>query len=195
MDRVTKNKKLLVTAAVVAAVGLVAALGSYSAFTAATGNSGNAIATGTVSLTDSDGGSGKLYNVTGNAPGTGQTGKCLRVTYGGSLAATVKLYRAGTLSNGADYALRVERGSGLTAPAADMNCTGFTTAAELFNGDLANLGTSYAGGLDAKGSAWSTGNTVDYRFTITTKDDTTANAHTADHATGSHDFVWEAQSN
>jgi hypothetical protein len=195
MHRITERKKLLVTAAVVAAVGLLAALGSYSAFSATTSNTGNAAATGTVSLTNSDGGTGKLYSVTGNAPGAGQTGKCLRVTYGGSLAATVKLYRSGALSNGADYALRVERGSGLTGPAADMNCTGFTTAAELFNGDLVNLGTTYAGGIDAKGSAWSSGNTVDYRFTITTKDDTTTNAHTTDHATGSHDFVWEAQSN
>ena len=183
------------TAAVVAAFGAMAALGSYAAFDATTANTGNAISTGTVSLTDSDGGTGQLYSVTGNAPGAGQTGKCLRVTYGGSLAATVKLYRSGTLSNGADYALRIERGSGLTAPAADMNCTGFTTAAELFNGDLSALGTTYAAGVDAKGSSWSSGNTVDYRFTITTKDDTAANAHTTDHATGPHDFVWEAQSN
>ena len=195
MTAISKRKKLLITAAVIAAVCLIGALGSYSAFTATTTNSGDAIATGTVSLTDSDGGTGKVYSVTGNAPGAGQTGKCLRVTYGGSLAVTVKLYRSGTLSNGADYLLRIERGSGLTAPAADMNCTGFTTAAELFNSDLASFGTTYAAGVDAKGSSWSSGNSVDYRFTITTKDDTSANAHVTDHATGSHDFVWEAQSN
>jgi hypothetical protein len=195
MHRLTERKNLLATAAVVAAVALMAALGSYSAFTATTGNTGNAIATGTVSLSDSDGATGQLYSVTGNAPGASSTPRCLRVTYNGSLAATVKLYRAGSLSSGSDYALRVERGSGLTGPAADMNCTGFTTAAEIYNGDLASLGTAYAGGVDAKGSSWSTGNTVDYRFTITTKDDTTANAHTGDHTTGSHDFVWEAQSN
>ena len=193
----SKRKKLLITAAVVVAVGVLAALGTYGAFTATTTNSGNSISSGTVSLSDSDGGTGVLYNVSGTAPGASQTPKCLRVTYGGSLAATVKLYRAaGALTNGNDYTLRVERGSGITAPAADMNCGGFTPAADVYNGDLANLGTTYAGGVDAKGSAWTTGsNVVDYRVTITTKDDPTPNAHTGNRATGSHDFVWEANSN
>ena len=191
----TKRKKLLVTALVVVAVGILAALGTYGAFTATTSNTGNSISSGTVSLSDSDGGTGKVYSVTGTGPGTSQATKCLRVTYGGSLAATVKLYRTGTLNNGTDYTLRVERGSGITAPAADMNCTGFAPVADIYNGNLGSLGSTYAGGVDAKGSPWSGGNTVDYRFTITTKDDATANAHTTDHATGSHDFVWEANSN
>ena len=189
------RKKILTSAAVLVAVGVLAALGTYGAFTATTSNSGNNISSGTVSLADSDGGT-TAYNVANTAPNTTQPGRCLRVTYGGSLAATVKFYRApGPLSNGDDYTLRVERGSGLTGPAADMNCAGFTAAADVYNGDLGSLGTTYGGGLDAKGSAWSSGNTVDYRFTITTKDDPAANNHTGNHATGSHDFVWEANSN
>lgn len=192
----SKRRKILVTAAVVMAVGLLAAMGTYGYFSATTSNTGNTITSGTVSLSDTDGGTGKVYNLAATNPGSTSTGKCLRVTYGGSLAATVKLYRGSiNAGTGDKYTLRVERGSGLSGPASDMNCTGFTPAADVHNGDLANLGTDYTGGVDAKGSAWASGNTVDYRFTITTKDDTTANAHTTSNDTGTHDFTWEAHSN
>ena len=47
----------------------------------------------------------------------------------------------------------------------------------------------------AEGPAWTTTNIVGYRFTIGALDDPTPNAHTTAAASGSHDFIWEADSN
>ena len=194
----SRRKKLLVTAAVVVTVGVLAALGTYGAFTATTANTGNSISSGTLSLTDTDGGTGKLYVATGTAPGTSQTQKCIRVTNAGSLNATVKLYRTAVNSGtGDDYTLNVHRGGNLTNPGADMNCDGFDFQGTVYTGDLGGLGTTYDGGSLAWnfGGVFGAGEWHDYRFTITTKDDATPNAHTQDNATGSHDFVFEARSN
>jgi hypothetical protein len=114
------------------------------------------------------------------------------------LAASVKLYMSAGVTNGDKYTLQVERGSGITAPAADMNCTGFSAGSTAFaTGDLDTFGTSYGAGTDGKasGAAWATNDAVDYRFTITTKDDATANAHTTSNSTGTFTFTWEARNN
>src|SRR5436189_260190 len=52
-------------------------------------------------------------------------------------------------------------------------------------------------GLDGKPTAgvWNTNDSVDYRFTITQNDDTTANAHTSVATSGAHTFTWEARNN
>ncbi|GGK18366.1 hypothetical protein GCM10010124_08710 [Pilimelia terevasa] len=80
-------------AAVVVGLVVSAALvwqSTQAAFTATTDNSDNAFGAGTVTLTDDDGGSA-LFTVPDLAPGdTGNA--CIEVTYGGSLAAAVKLY-------------------------------------------------------------------------------------------------------
>ena len=195
----SKRKKLLISSAVVVAVGVLAALGTYGAFTATTTNSGNSISSGTVELTDTDGGTGKVYVASGTAPGASQTQKCLRVTNAGSLATTVKLYRTATVASGTgdEYTLTVQRGGNLSSPGADMNCTGFDFQGTVYSGNLGGLGTTYDGGSLAWnfGGVFGAGESHDYRFTITTKDDPTPNAHTQDHATGAHDFVFEARSN
>jgi hypothetical protein len=118
------------------------------------------------------------------------------VSYSGSLASSVKLYSS-AISNGTQFRLKVERGSGLTAPAANMNCTGFTSSSIPFDATLDTFPTTYAGGIDGKaaGAAWSSGDSVDYRFTIYTVDDPTPNAHTSAVDTGAHSFTWEAQNN
>src|SRR5215212_4763906 len=136
-----------------------------AAFTATTDNTGNRIEAGSVALSDSDAATGRLYDAPDQAPGAanGPAPHCLRVTYSGSLASAVKLYSTAT-ANGSNFRLKVERGSGLSAPAYDDT--------------LNNFPTTYAAGLDGKpaAAAWTTGNTVDYRFTIYTVDDTTPNA-------------------
>lgn len=187
-------RKILMTAAVIGVGGSLAGIGAYSAFTATTTNSGNTISAGTVSISDSDGGSAQLYNLSAQAPGSPQA-KCIRVTYGGSITASaVKLY-VDSVANGVNYSLTVERGSGITAPAADMNCTGFTSSSTVFNNTLNNFPTSYATGIDeSSATTWSTSATVDYRFTISVVDDSTPNAHTSSNSTGAHTFTWEARS-
>jgi hypothetical protein len=109
----------------------------------------------------------------------------------------VKFYRS-AVTNGSQFHLTIERGgTTLTAPAADMNCTGFTAASTPFDGTLDTLGANYGAGTDGKagGAAWSSGQSVDYRFTIYPVDDSTPNAHTSAVDSGAHSFTWEAQNN
>jgi predicted ribosomally synthesized peptide with SipW-like signal peptide len=195
MKTPSKKRKVLATVGVLA---LVAGLGTFAAFSATTSNTGNQITSGTVALNDTDGGTGKLSFIAAGTPGQVTT-KCIRITYTGSLAATVKLYRTGAIAAGANgkYSLSVDRATTgtLTAPAADMNCTGPTVwTSVLATTDVDATATTYAGGTDIKGSAWATNNSVDLRFTTTVKDGA-VNGNTAINDTGLFDYTFEAQSN
>ncbi|MDQ8046176.1 MAG: hypothetical protein AAGC46_07370 [Solirubrobacteraceae bacterium] len=185
-----RSRKLLLTTLVVGATSAVAGLGVFAAFTATTDNPGNSIASGTVTISDNDA-STALYALTNQGPGA-STQRCIEVKYTGSLPSTVKLYRTGTLANGTAFNLTVERGSGASTFG---SCTGFVSAGTLYTGTLGGLGTSYAGGVDAKGSSWAQNDIVDYRFTISVVDDPTPNAHAAVVTSGAHGFTWEAQNN
>jgi hypothetical protein len=193
-----RKRRIFITVAVLALMAGVAVFTTSAAFTATTSNPGNTIEAGTVAIGDSDAGTGQLYNALNQKPGSGNgpTAACIRVTYSGSLASAVKLYRS-AVTNGSAFRLTVERGSGLSAPASNMNCTGFTASSTAFDDTLDQFPTTYAGGVDGKaaGAAWSSGQTVDYRFTIHTVDDSTPNAHTSAMDTGAHSFTWEAQNN
>jgi len=194
----SKTRKIFLTGAVVSLMAGLGVFVTFAAFTATTANGGNRIESGSVEISDSDGASGVLYNALNQAPGAGNgpPAKCIRVTYGGSLASAVKLYR-GAVTNGANFRLKVERGSGITTPGSDMNCTGFTASSVAFDANLDTFPTTYAGGIDGKasGAAWATNDTVDYRYTIYTLDDSTPNARTNKLDSGAHSFTWEAQNN
>jgi hypothetical protein len=197
-DTQGKKRRIFITIAVLALMAGVAVFTTSAAFTATTSNPGNSIEAGTVAIGDSDAGTGQLYNALNQKPGAGNgpAAACIRVTYSGSLASAVKLYRS-AVSNGAAFRLTVERGSGLTAPASNMNCTGFSATSTAFDNTLDQFPTTYAAGVDGKaaGAAWSSGQSVDYRFTVYPVDDTTPNAHTTAVDTGAHSFTWEAQNN
>lgn len=81
-----------------------------------------------------------MYNVTGQKPGDVTT-KCIRLTYTGSLAATVKLYTSSTVNALGSYVdLSIDKGS---MPAgAFPGCTGFTSEANIFSNTLANFTTN-----------------------------------------------------
>ncbi len=192
----SRKRKLFLTAAVVSLMAGLGVFVTFAAFTATTANGGNRIEAGSVAISDTDAGSGVLYNALDQAPGSGPAAKCIRVSYTGSIPSSVKLYRS-AVTNGSSFRLTVERGSGITTPAADMNCTGFTASSTAFDATLDTFPTTYAGGVDGKaaGAAWTVNQTVDYRFTIYTVDDSTPNAHTSKLDTGTHSFTWEAQSN
>jgi hypothetical protein len=197
-DTQGRKRRIFVTIAVLALMAGVAVFTTSAAFTATTSNPGNSIEAGSVAIGDSDAGTGQLYNALNQKPGAGNgpAAACIRVTYSGSLASAVKLYRS-AVSNGAAFRLTVERGSGLTAPASNMNCTGFSATSTAFDNTLDQFPTTYAAGVDGKaaGAAWSSGQSVDYRFTVYPVDDTTPNAHTSAIDTGAHSFTWEAQNN
>ena len=188
-------RKGVLTALAVGGMGAVAGIGTFSAFSATTTNSGNNISSGTVKI-DQHTGATTLYNVTNQKPGDSTT-KCVRVTYSGSITASaVKLYVSSGITNGNTYNLEVDRGSGLTTLDNTMSCAGFTQSSVAYNGALGSLGTSYGTGVDGKNAAatWATNDTVDYRFIITQNDDPTANAHTSVQSSGPHTFTWEARS-
>jgi Camelysin metallo-endopeptidase len=190
---VRTKKKLLLTLVTLGVTASLATLATFSAFTATTANAGNSIDSGTVALSDNDAGSA-MYNVTNAKPGDSEA-SCITVTYTGSLDSTVKLYMATAVTNGSLYNLQIERGSGA---AGFDDCTGFNADAELYNGTLGDFAAyaDFASGLDAgDGTAWSTGESIDYRFTITQNDDPTVGAHEVVTSSGAHDFTWEAQNN
>ena len=187
--------KGLLTLLVVGGLGGLAGLGTFSAFSATTTNSGNNVSSGTVKI-DQHTGATTLYSATNKGPGQNVQG-CVRVTYSGSLTASaVKLYVSSGITNGANYNLEIDRGSGLTTLDNTMSCAGFTQSSVAYNGALGSLGTTYAAGLDGKAAAatWATNDAVDYRFIISVVDDPTPNAHTTPNASGSHTFTWEARS-
>ena len=125
--------------------------------------------------------------MTNQAPGNA-TAKCARISYTGSLAASVKLYVSSGITNGTFYNLKVERGWGMTTLDGTMSCAGFASSSTPYDGALKHSShdlrrrrrrQSCRGGLGPN-------DTVDYRFTITQNDDPTANAHTSVTTSGAH---------
>src|SRR3954447_4323793 len=136
----TRARKLALSALVLAVAVAAIGVGTYSAFSATTTNSGNNISAGTVVLGDNDINQA-MYNVTNQKPGD-SVQQCIKVDYTGSLSSTVKLYTTSTIGSLGQYIdLQIRTGSGTpTFP----GCTGFTPdAADLYSGTLANFGSTY----------------------------------------------------
>jgi hypothetical protein len=197
-DSQGRKRRIFVTVGVLALMAGVAVFSTSAAFTATSSNPGNRIEAGTVAVGDSDAGTGVLYNALNQKPGSGNgpTAACIRVTYSGSLASSIKLYSS-AIANGTAFHLKVERGSGLSNPGSGMSCAGFTSSSTPFDTTMDTFPTTYGGGIDGKagGAAWNASDTVDYRFTVYTVDDSTPNAHTSAVDTAAHSFTWEAQNN
>jgi hypothetical protein len=186
-------RKLLVTLVALGLTAGVTVLGAFSAFSATTASSGNAIATGTVALEDNDAGS-VLYNVTNAKPGD-SVEKCIRVAYTGSIASAVRIYApdaVGTLGQYVDLTVEAGTQAAPTFP----DCSGFTAdGAPLFSGTLAGFaGThnDWASGvstLPASASSWNLNDAVVYRIVATVQD----NQNASGLSTNPHSFVWEAR--
>jgi hypothetical protein len=183
---------ILKTLLVVGTVGTMAGVGSYSAFTSQADNNSNRVAAGTVVLADNDGGSTPLYDITTAKPGSTQT-SCIRVSYTGSLPATVKLYTPSTIGAlGPEVNLKIE--SGTQASPSFPSCTGFAAETTLFDAALSTFAASYAAGVTdfpGAGSSWTNGDAVVYRVTATLSASAGDSAQGA--TTGLHTLRWEAQ--
>ncbi len=169
---------------------------SYAAFSATTTNGGNTLTAGTVKLTDAANGTA-LLNATGLKPGSTGTA-CIKLTYGGSLAAATKLYVASgdltstTPSNLAPYlTLKVDEGTG-----SDPACSDFVQTANDFNPTNATTGTlntfatgatNFATGLGSWAPA-ANGAVKTYKFSWTVQDNNAAQGLNA-----TVKFTWEAQ--
>ena len=200
-----KKRKVLLTLLVVGILGSAAAYGTFSAFTATTVNAGNTFSAGSVKIDDDSGATTALYpaSLGAQAPGVAVQ-KCLRVKYSGSLAATVKLFVSTGITNGDKYTLRVERsigGTGLTTLDGTRSCAGFGTGGTVTDAfavaDLNTFPSDYAASTvygKAANATWAQNDWVDYRFTLTVKDDPTENAHLTGNTTGTFSVTWKASS-
>jgi hypothetical protein len=190
--------KLAATAAVLALCGLLASAATWSNINSTASNPTNSFAIGTVTIA-SNAGSSAVLSLTNAQPGAVTTG-CIKVTYSGTLPATVKLYGTGGGSGLNQYlTLVVTRGtfSGTPGPG---DCTGFTAdttnyisqgAGVMYSGTLANWPATAAAALgDPTGSSpetWTTGETHGYQFQVTL-----ANNPAAQGLTGTETFTFEA---
>jgi len=178
------------------ASGAIVSTASYSAFSSTTENPTSNWATGSVALTDDDGGSA-LFSATNLKPGSTDA-KCITVTSTGTLPSTVKLYGTGATSTkdlAANTTLTVEQGTG----GSFGSCTGFTpatTGGTLYNASLAGFATThftYANGAGGWVTAGGTAaETRTYRISYTVSPTL---ANTAQGGTASLGFTWEAQNN
>lgn len=190
----SRTRKVLKTLLVLGVVGAVAGVGSFSAFTSQADNDDNLVSTGTVVLADNDGDTAPLYDITNAKPGSTQTPSCIRVSYTGSLPATVKLYTPSTIGAlGPDVNLKIEAGTQVSP--SYPSCTGFVADTTLFDAALSTFPTTYAGSsitdFPGAGSSWTNGDAVVYRVTATVS--AAAPDASQGATTGLHTLRWEAR--
>jgi hypothetical protein len=196
------------------AVGLVAGMlvtslavwnASESAFAGYTDNTGNRWQTGTVVLTDNDGGSTAMFNdsATLYTPNSASVVKCITVTYGGSSTLTnpVKLYGLASSVSSSTLApyidLKIESGAdSANAGPPNFTCGTFTGATTIWAGgtgqrlsDFESTMVSYGCGLSTGWTPTASGQTKSFRFTTTIVDNNAAQGLSL---TGIP-FTWEAQ--
>jgi predicted ribosomally synthesized peptide with SipW-like signal peptide len=194
----SKARRIVLSLLIVGVVGAIVGVGTLSAFSSSTSNSGNNFDAGTVYVTDNDAGSA-LYNVTNRKPGDSVT-SCIKVTYGGTLGADVHLYTGSTINAVGQYInLTIEKGTSAGNPAFP-GCGTFTSEATVYNGTLSGFAStrnSYANGASVypgSQTVWNQNDTLVYRFTLSLQDDNNANGLGAGAMqSGAHSFTWEAR--
>jgi hypothetical protein len=168
--------------------------GTYAAFSGTTSNASNQFSAGTVSLTDNDN-NGAMLTFTNQRPGT-TSSACIKVTYSGSLTATVKMYAAVTGTLGPYVDLKITRGTDSSPNFS--NCTNFTPDASnysglgpgvIYNSTLSAFPSTYTAAVSDPAASWAPNATASYMFTVDIADNNAAQGLTAG-AT----FTWEARS-
>ena len=193
----SNRSKVLRTLLVLGIVACIAGAGVFSAFSSQTDNPGNVVTAGTVVLADNDGGTA-LYAMTAAKPGESTT-SCVKVSYTGSLPATVKILTPSTIGElGTSVNLKIEAGTQTTSTF--PSCTAFTpdSGGPLFEGTLAAFAAehnSFATGVtDFPGTSatkWVSNDSVVYRITATLS--AAAPESAQGKTTGTHILRWEAQ--
>jgi hypothetical protein len=191
----TKAGTVAVVVAVVAGVALAATMvlrTTDALFTATTDNPSNSWTTGTVVLSDDDGGTALFSSGTDGTLTGGQVlTRCIVVRYDGSTTTpvSVRLYGSATGALAPYLNLTIDQGAG---GGGSGSCTGFAvSSAGFFNGTLDSFTTATAGGYNNGVGPWTpatTGSTVSYRFTITVQGSAAAQGKSA-----SGTFTWEAR--
>ena len=192
--------KIALTAVALLAIGALAGLGTWAAFSATTASSANSFAAGSVALADNDSATTTL-SLSAARPADADT-SCITVTYTGSLASAVRLYGT-TAGTGLDayLDLKVTRGSFSATPPAFDSCTNFTPDATdytgagngvIYNGTLQGFPDTYAAGqvdpTAATPESWTSSESHVYKLQATLQDDAAAQGTNA-----TQTFTWEAR--
>ncbi|MFZ1997228.1 MAG: TasA family protein [Solirubrobacteraceae bacterium] len=170
--------KVAATIAVLAICAALAGAATWSNLNATATNPSNSFTAGTVDVS-SNSGSSAVLSLTNAKPGAVSTG-CIKVTYTGTLPASVKLYGTGGGTGLNPYLnMVVTRGTFSGAPAAG-SCTGFTAdttnyiaagAGVIYSGTLAgwpaSAATALADPTAASPATWSQNSTRGYQFQVT----------------------------
>ena len=158
---------------------------SGAAFHSSTVNPSNSFEAATVEVSDNDSGT-LLLDTTAMRPGdTKQT--CVRVSYTGTVDATVRLYGSVSGNLPPYLNLTVEAGDGSSAFG---DCTGFSASATAYTGTVSGLASSHTSWTDGAGSYTASPNTsVWFRILWTLQDVNAAQGQTA-----SATYTWEARS-
>jgi hypothetical protein len=180
---------MVAVAAGLATSGVLVVSSTEAAFTARSSNGGNSWTTGVVTLADDDSGQA-LFTVTNLLPGdTGS--KCIRVTYSGTVTASVKLFATsvtGTLAP--DLRIVVTQGAGGGNVGAFGTCAGGFSGTTIYDGALSAFPTTWAGGLGSFAPTGAGQFTV-YRFDYELPSGTPSDRQGRPAAV---DFRWESRS-
>ena len=194
MSRTRKALRSLVVLSLVAFVGWGV---THAAFSGTTSNTSNTFSAGSVAVGDNDVG-GAVLSLSNARPNDSDDG-CLKVTYTGSLASSVRMWSSVSGSLAPYVSLKVIRGTDSTPsfPA----CTNFTPDGTdyigagngvVYDGLLSGFPTSYAGGLvepkAATPESWTNGEAHSYRFVVTLNDNAAAQG-----LSSTATFNWEAR--
>jgi len=192
----SRRRKLLASLLFVMAIGGVAGPATFSAFSGTTTNGGNSFTAGTVALSDNDAGASML-TLSNAKPGDSVTG-CIRITYTGRLASTIRLYANTTGSLGQYLDLVVTQG---TNPGGFGSCGSFSPDGTnyigqgngvVYSGTVSAFPASYAAGLvdptSGSPATWNQNDAHWYRFVVTLQ-----NNDAAQGLSGTAGFTWEAR--
>jgi hypothetical protein len=192
-----RRRRIAVGVAAFTVVVLAVAALAVLPVSSTSASAGNVFAAGTVSVSDNDSGAAGL-SLSSALPGNSDT-SCIRVTYGGSLDAALRLYA--DVSGGlAPYlSLTVTRGTD-ASPAYD-SCASFTPDGTnyqgagpgvVYSGLLSAYPTSYDAGVvdppTGPVETWTAGEARSYKLTVTLGEDPAAQGLSA-----SATFRWEAR--
>ena len=194
-----RSHRFLVAAAIAL---LVPAAGSatYAAFRATNSNGNDLVEAGSVKLSDNGDGSSMLSLSTA-VPGD-TTSACIKVTYDGSLPATVRLHGT-TTGSGLDPYLDLKVTRGVYSPSTPVfkSCTNFQADGTnyigagngvIYNGTLQGYPDDYASGLvdplSGSPESWTTGEVHVYKLDVTLQSNFAAQTKDA-----TQTFRWEAK--
>lgn len=195
-----RGRRLALAVMAILAIAALTGAAAWAAFVATTESAGNLFSSGTVALSDNDGGTA-LLSLTGARPGDFDSG-CITVNYTGSLAASVRLYGSTTGTGLDEYLnLTITRGSFSGSPPAFDDCTGFTAdgtdyiglgSGVIYSGTLRDFPDTYAAGLvdplPGAPESWTSGEAHTYKFRVSLQDNPLAQAKDA-----AQTFTWEAR--